>query len=127
MTVRSGKEKALTELQQAILDYLWSSGTATAEQVREAISEKHPLKESSVRTLLARLEAYGYLAHSVEGKTFVYRAARARKSLAASAIRNIIDRFWAGSTEQFLAGMVDEKVLSVEQLEKLSKKVRGKK
>ena len=95
--------------------------------MREAIAAKHPLKESSVRTLLGRLESYGYLAHTVEGKTFVYRATTARKSIAAGAVRSIIERFWAGSVEQFLAGMVDEKVLSVEQLERLSRKVRNRK
>ena len=127
VTLRSTKPKPLTALQQAILDFVWSNGTATADQVREAIALKHPLKESSVRTLLGRLELYGYLAHTVEGRTFVYRATTARKSVAASAVRNIIERFWAGSVEQFLAGMVDEKVLSVDQLERLSRKVRNRK
>ena len=80
-----------------------------------------------MRTLLGRLESYGYLTHTVEGKTFVYRATMPRRSIAASAVRNIIERFWAGSTEQFLAGMVDEEVLSVDQLERLSRKVRNRK
>jgi BlaI family transcriptional regulator, penicillinase repressor len=127
VTLGSIKQKTLTELQQAILDFVWARGTATAEQTREAIAAKHPLKESSVRTLLRRLESYGYLTHAVEGKTFVYRATTARRSIAAGAVRSIIERFWAGSAEQFLAGMVDEKVLSVEQLERLSRKVRTRK
>ena len=80
-----------------------------------------------MRTLLRRLELYGYLAHTVEAKTFVYRAITPRKSIAASAVRAIIERFWAGSAEQFLAGMVDEKVLSLDQLERLSRKVRNRK
>jgi predicted transcriptional regulator len=127
VTDRSTHSKPLTELQQAILDFIWSNATATAEQVREGISPKHPLKESSVRTLLSRLESCGYLAHSLEGKTFVYRATAPPKSLAARAVRNIIDRLCAGSVEQFLTGMVDEKVLSVEQLERLARRVRSRK
>jgi len=95
--------------------------------VREAIQSKHPLKESSVRTLLGRLEASGYLAHKVEGKTFVYRATAARGSIAARAVRNIIDRFWSGSVEQFLTGMVEEEVLSAAQIERLARKVRSRK
>jgi hypothetical protein len=47
--------------------------------------------------------------------------------VAAGAVRSLIERFWSGSVEQFLTGMVDERVLSVEQLERLTKKVRGKK
>jgi BlaI family transcriptional regulator, penicillinase repressor len=127
VTVSSRKPKPLTELQQAILDFVWANGTATAEQVREAIARKHPLKESSMRTLLGRLELYGYLTHTVEGKTFLYSATAPRKSVAVSAVRNLIERFWAGSADQFLAGMVDGKVLSVDQLERLSRKVRNQK
>jgi len=114
-------------LQQAILNFLWSKGPATADQVREALLPKHPLKDSSVRTLLRRLEAQGYLSHRLDGKAFVYQAAMLQRSVAARAVRNIIDRFCAGSVEQFLVGMVDEKVLSVEQIERLARKVRSQK
>lgn len=127
MTIRNTPSRSLTTLQQAILNFIWSNGTATAEQVREALQPKHPLKDSSVRTLLRRLEQQGYLSHRLDGKTFVYQAAVASRSVAARAVRNIIDRFCAGSVEQFLVGMVDEKVLTVEQIERLAGKVRGQK
>ena len=77
-----------------------------------------------MRTLLRRLEARGYLAHSVQGKLFAYRAKLPRRSVAARAVQHIIQRFCAGSVEQFLVGMVDEKVLSVQELERLARKVR---
>ena len=63
----------------------------------------------------------------MEGQTFVYRAVERRESVAAGAVRNVIERFWAGSVEQFLLGMVDEKVLSPAQLERLARKVRNQK
>jgi BlaI family penicillinase repressor len=124
MTDRNTKTRALTVLQQAIVDFLWSDGPATADQVREALLPKHPLKDSSVRTLLRRLEAQGHLKHKVNGQTFLYEAMAPSHSLAARTVRGLIERFWAGSAEQFVVGMVDEKVLSAEQLERLAKKVR---
>jgi BlaI family transcriptional regulator, penicillinase repressor len=127
MTLRSTEGRPLTALQQAILDFIWGNENATAEQVRDGIKSKHPLKESSVRTLLTRLEAGGYLTHRVDGKTFVYRATAPRKRIAARAVQSIIERFCSGSVEQFLTGMVDEEVLSVDQLERLARKVRNRK
>ena len=127
MTKGSTQPKPLTALQQAILEFIWSQEAATAEQVREGIKRAHPLKESSVRTLLSRLETGGYLTHTVTGKTFVYSATAPRKSIAARAVRNIIDRFCSGSVEQFLTGMVEEEVLSADQLERLARKVRKQK
>ena len=127
MTQRHSGHRTLTALQQAILDTLWKRGPATAEMVREALLPAHPLKDSSVRTLLRRLEAQGHVSHAVEGKVFVYKAAVRPHRMAARAVRQVIDRFCAGSVEQFLLGMVDEKVLSAKEIERLAQKIKGRK
>ena len=119
--------RQLTELQQAIVDFLWRVGPSTAEQIREGLAPHHELKDSTVRTLLRRLEERDYLSHTVDGKVFVYRAMVPPRSLAARSVRQLIDRFWSGSAEQFLAGMVDEKVLTPAQIRKLAAKVRDRK
>jgi BlaI family transcriptional regulator, penicillinase repressor len=126
VTSRNTSRHSLTALQQSILQLIWSRGSATAEQVRAALEPRHPLKDSSVRTLLRRLEARGYLNHRVEGKVFVYRAEVPPQSVAARAVRQIIDRFCSGSVEQFLVGMVDEKVLSIQEIDRLARKVKRK-
>ncbi len=119
--------RQLTELQQAILDVLWEAGPATAEQLRERLAPSYALKDSTVRTLLRRLEERSYLTHTLDGKVFVYRAAVPPRSLAARSVRQLIDRFWSGSAEQFLAGMVDEKVLTPAQIRKLATKIKTRK
>ena len=123
-SVRHESTHALTDLQQAFLDYLWSHGPATAERIREGLQTSHPLKDSSVRTVLRRLESRGLVTHTVDGRTFVYQAGRHSQELAAGVVRQIIRRFFSGSVEQLLVGMVDEKVLSAEELERLARRVR---
>ena len=125
MTQRNIVRQPLTTLQQAVVDLIWTRGRATAEQVRQSLRPAHPLKDSSVRTVLRRLEARGYLNHRVVGKTFVYRAELPPQRVAASLVKQIIDRFCAGSVEQFLVGMVDEQVLSLEQIEQLARQTKG--
>jgi predicted transcriptional regulator len=127
MTGRNTSAQPLTRLQQAILDFIETKGPVTAEQVREGVSEDHPLKDSSVRTLLRRLEARDLVSHTVEGKTFLYKAEVAPTRVAADAVRRLIDGFWHGSAEQFLTGLVDEKVLSAADLRRLARKVGGQK
>jgi predicted transcriptional regulator len=119
--------RPLTDLQQAILNFLWANGAATADEVRAALRSKHPLKDSSVRTLLRRLEARGFVAHDMAGNTFVYRAEMHASRVAARAVRQIIDRLCAGSVEQFLVGMVDEHVIPRHEIERLARKVRKQK
>jgi BlaI family penicillinase repressor len=123
VTDGNGSTRTLTELQQAIVDFLWSYGPATSEQVREALLPRHPLKDSSIRTLLRRLEAQGHLRHRVEGKTFFYEAGAPPQTAAVGTVRQLIERFWGGSAEEFVAGMVDAKVLSAAALQRLAKKV----
>ena len=124
MTRRNDTTHPLTDLQQAILDFLWTNGPATAEAIREGLHAQHPLKDSSVRTLLRRLESRGFISHTMDGKVFVYSAGMPSQQVAVGAIRQVIQRFCAGSVEQLLVGMVDEKVLTVKELERLVKKVR---
>lgn len=123
MTHRNTHRRPLTELQQAILDQLWSKGPATADQIREALLPAHRLKDSSVRTLLRRLESRGYVSRRLDGRTFVYEATIAPKRVAAHSVRQMIDRFWSGSVEQFLTGMVDEKMLTRTEIARLARKI----
>jgi BlaI family transcriptional regulator, penicillinase repressor len=125
VTIRNSSHgRPLTDLQHAILAFLWSEGPATAEQIRAALRARHPLKDSSVRTLLRRLEARGYVSHEIAGATFIYRAEVHAARVAARAVRQIIDRLCAGSVEQFLVGMVDEHVIPRQELERLARRVR---
>ncbi len=126
VTKRNIHRRPLTDLQQAIVDLLWSQGPGTAERIREGLLPAHRLKDSSVRTLLRRLEARGYVSHRTEGKLFIYETTAAPQRVAAHSVRQLIDRFWAGSVEQFLTGMVDEKILTRAEIARLAKKIAKK-
>ena len=114
-------------LEDEILQQVWALGPCTAEACREALSETRPLKDSTVRTVLRRLEEKGLVTHSVDGRTFLYRAAEERESVAARAVRSIIDRFCGGSIEQLLVGLVDNQVVDKAELERLAKKIAAAK
>jgi len=108
----------LGELERDILLIVWRLGFATADQVREGLDR--PLKDSTVRTVLRRLEEKGYLAHSIDDRTFVYRPAESRQHVASRAVKRIVDWFCEGSVEALLVGMVDSKVLDRAELQRLA-------
>jgi predicted transcriptional regulator len=103
---------------------IWEAGPSSVEAVHEAISSKRNLKEVTVRTLLRRLEHKGYLRHETEGRAFIYRAVEPASSLAARAVRQIIDRLCKGSVEELVSGIVDSKALSKAELDRLAEAVR---
>jgi predicted transcriptional regulator len=85
------------------------------------------MKESTIRTVLRRLEQKGYVTHETSGRTFIYRAAEARQNVAVRAVKSIIDRFCGGSAEQLVIGMVDNAVLDRKQLRRLANKIAERK
>ena len=109
----------LTPLEKDVMQAVWDKGLCAVEGVHEIVSRKHNLKETSVRTILRRLELKGYLRHEADGRAYVYRAAEPASSLAARAVRQIIDSFCRGSMEELVSGMVEAKVLSNTELESL--------
>jgi predicted transcriptional regulator len=111
----------LGELERAILDLVWRFGSITAEQVREELGR--PLKDSTIRTVLRRLEEKGYVAHSVAQRTFWYKPAESRQKVAGRAVQRILDWFCEGSVEALLVGMVDSRVLDKEELQKLAARI----
>lgn len=108
----------LGELERSVLLIVWRRGSVTADQVREELAR--PLKDSTVRTVLRRLEEKGYLAHNVDDRAFVYRPAQSRQRVAGRAAKRIVDWFCEGSVEALLVGMVDSKVLDRSELQRLA-------
>ncbi len=106
---------------------VWDGAPCTVESVHRTVSRRRNIKETSVRTILRRLETKGYLKHEEEGRAYVYRAAQPARNLAAHAVRQIIDRLCRGSVEELVSGMVEAKVLSKGEMDRLEAFVRDRK
>ena len=115
--------KALSDLEHQLMEILWNGGPATAEQIREALAPSHILKDSTIRTVLKRLEEKGYVSHQTEGKAFVYSGVDKPRNVAVRAVRQILDRFCGGSLEQLLVGMVENEMVDRAELRQLAQKL----
>ncbi|HWC95874.1 MAG TPA: BlaI/MecI/CopY family transcriptional regulator, partial [Candidatus Sulfopaludibacter sp.] len=93
------RKKHLTQLEQLLMDYVWAHPDCTAESCREGVEAERVLKDSTIRTILRKLEEKGYVSHQVDGRTFVYRPAESKRNVAAQAVQQLIDRFCGGSVE----------------------------
>ena len=113
----------LGELEREVMRLVWAHAPITAELVRERLARR--LKESTVRTVLRRLEEKGYVSHSIQGRTYNFRGRDDRQRVAAKAVRRIADWFCNGSLEEVLVGIVDAKMLNDKELEQLSKKIEA--
>ena len=115
----------LAELENDVMQSVWKIEPCSVEAVHAIVSRKHNLKETSVRSILRRLEQKSYLTHESDGAAYIYRSTETSRSLAARAVRQLIDRFCQGSVEELVSGMVDANVLSKEELKRLEELVRS--
>jgi predicted transcriptional regulator len=101
--------------------------SASAEDVRESLKSRRAMKESTTRTVLKRLEEKGYIEHRVEGRTNIYSGGDAPEQVAASGVRQLIDRFCGGSVERRLIGMVDNNIVDQQELQRLAQRIAQRK
>lgn len=112
-----------TPLEQLVLDYVWKNPDCTAETVREGLSRQRKLKDSTIRTILRKLEEKGYLKHSVDGRTFIFQAIDSRRNVAVQAVQQVVERFCGGSLEELLVGLVDNRLIDHQQLRRLEAQI----
>ena len=122
----------ISDLERTVMDSLWQRGKASAADIQQSLTTAgRPLKDSTIRTVLLRLEEKGYVEHSVDGRTFIYSCLERPGSIAARAVQQIVDRFCHGSLESLLAGMVENEIVDTNELQtivdRLARKTSGKK
>jgi predicted transcriptional regulator len=118
MTAPSPRQ--LSRRERQIMDIIYALGQATAAEVHDKLPD--PPSYSAVRAMLRVLEDKGHLRHEEQGPRYVFKPTLPRKKAAASALRQLVQTFFDGSTEQALAALLDlsSTELSDAELDRLS-------
>jgi len=117
------RQQGLGDLEQQVMEFLWKNGPSTGEAVRIAIGKDRPLTDSTIRTVLRRLEAKQFVEHKMEGRQFLYSSVREPRKVATEAVRNVLKTFCRGSLEELLTGLVDHRVVDSAELRRLAEKI----
>ena len=120
--------EGLPRREREVFELLCRLETATAAAVRAALPDT--LSDSAVRTLLKRLEDRGLVSRASGGDGFEYRPVPRTESVAAGALKRMVDTFFAGSAASAataLLGMGEPlKPKEIAALEKLLDAAREK-
>lgn len=108
----------LSRRERQIMDIIHQFGKATATEVMEALPD--PPSYSAVRALLRLMEDKGYLRHETDGTKYVYLATVAREKALQSALKQMVQTFFDGSTEQAVAALLTKSKLKQDELDRLS-------
>lgn len=110
----------LSRRERQIMDVIYQRGQATAAEVQENMPD--PPGYSAVRAMLRLLEEKGYLHHEQDGPRYIFKPTLAREKARKSALKQMLETFFDGSTEQAMAALLtlSKSKLSDEELDRLS-------
>ena len=118
----------LSRREREIMHAVFAAGNrATAADIRARLAD--PPADASVRVMLRRLEAKGYLRHQQDGLRYVYSATASPRVEKRHALKQYVDTFFGGSLRQMLTALVREGSFEEGDLEALRQeidKARGK-
>ncbi len=87
------------------MDILYRDGKASAADVLKAMQD--PPSYSAVRAMLRVLEEKGHVRHQSDELKYVYSPTVPRDKAKKSAVKHLLDTFFAGSPEQAVAALLD--------------------
>jgi len=115
----------LTELQLSILRLLWQRGEATVAELWEALYDERRLAQTTVATLVARLQRRGIVARRTRDRQFLYRATITESDVRHSMVSELTERLFAGDRTELVNHLVSASDMSPGDLARLKQILRN--
>jgi predicted transcriptional regulator len=109
----------LTDLQLAIVRHLWEQGEATVADIWAALYEERGLAQSTLATVLSRLEKRGVVTHRTQARQFVYRALITEAEATHSMVSELTERLFEGDVPALVSHLIAEQDVSPGDLKKI--------
>ncbi|MEP6574689.1 MAG: BlaI/MecI/CopY family transcriptional regulator [Gemmatimonadota bacterium] len=102
----------LTELQMSIMRVLWERGQASVLEICEALREERALAQTTVATLLSRLERRGVIGHHTRARQFVYYATVTESDVRRSMVSELTERLFDGDVTALMSHLLTARDMS---------------
>ena len=115
----------LTELQLAIIRLLWDRGEATVAELWEALYEERGLAQTTVATLVTRLQRRGVVARRTRDRQFVYRATITESDVQHSMVSELTERLFAGDPAALVNHLISASDMSPGDLARVKQMIES--
>lgn len=103
---------SFTALQLSILRVLWDRGEATVIEIWEALHAERGLAQTTLATMLSRLEKRGAVSHRSVSRQFVYRAVVSEDIARHSMVSELTDRLFEGDVPALVSHLLTAQDIS---------------
>jgi predicted transcriptional regulator len=107
--------RLLTAAELELMHVLWDAGEGTVQQVLDGLRGP-PRAYTTVATLLKILEDKGFVTSVKDGRKLTYSPAVARPAYEATAVRDVVERVFAGDAGALVRTLVEHEALRPEDV-----------
>jgi BlaI family transcriptional regulator, penicillinase repressor len=111
----------ISDAEWIVMKVIWEKGSATANQVVEALETEMHWKPKTIHTLLARLVQKTALEADKTEREYVFHPTLEAKECLHAASRSFLSRFFGGEVAPFLACFLEAERLSPEEIADLKR------
>lgn len=112
---------SLTDLQLAIVRILWERGPSTVVEVQDGLAPDRQLAQTTVATILTRLEKRGIVRHEARGRLFVYRSLVTEPQVRRSMVSELTDLLFDGSPAALISHLLSDKQIGHGDLDEVKR------
>ncbi len=118
--------KKLTKAEEEIMQIIWSKGKVLVSDILDELGEPRP-PHSSISSIVRILEKKGFVDHKAYGRTYEYFAIVPKEEYSKHTVRNLITTYFGGSANRLVSFLVQEKDLSIKELNQLMEQLNNAK
>ena len=115
----------LTKAEEEVMQYFWNTGPSTVSAIIKQMDEPHP-PHSTISSIVRILENKGFLDHKTYGRTYEYFPIVEKKDYSKFSLKRLVTNYFEGSMNELVSFLVDEKDLSLKDLEEINRKFKDK-
>lgn len=114
---------SLTDLQLAIMRILWDRAESTVLEVQERLRPERDLAQTTIATLLSRLEKRGVVGHRLDGRQFVYHPLVSEQEVRRSMVSELTTLLFDGSPAALMSHLLGSRDMDPGDLDRVKRMI----
>lgn len=116
----------ISNAEWVVMKLLWKDSPLSSSDVINELKGTTDWKPKTIKTLLSRLVKKNALSYEVGSRGYLYYPLISENECAKEEVRSFLGRVYNGSLNLLVKNFIDNKELSVEEIEELKKLLRDK-